>query len=133
MKKPITFLMFSGKAEEAMNFYVSIFEHSKIESITRYKANETGTEGTVMKATFSINGQEYMCIDSPVKHAFTFTAAMSLYVNCESEEEIDRLYRQLSPEGNVFMPLAAYPFSKKFGWIADKFGVSWQLNLVSTT
>jgi len=133
MKKPITFLMFSGKAEEAMDFYVSIFEHSKIESITKYKANETGTEGTVMKATFSINGQEYMCIDSPVKHGFTFTAAMSLYVNCESEEEIDRLYRQLSPEGNIFMPLAAYPFSKKFGWIADKFGVSWQLNLVSTT
>jgi predicted 3-demethylubiquinone-9 3-methyltransferase (glyoxalase superfamily) len=133
MKKPITFLMFAGKAEEAMNFYVSIFEHSKIESITKYKANESGTEGTVMKATFSINGQEYMCIDSSVKHAFTFTAAISLYINCESEGEIDRLYGQLSQEGNIFMPLRAYPFSKKFGWIADKFGVSWQLNLLSTT
>lgn len=133
MKKPITFLMFVGKAEEAMNFYVSIFEQSKIESITRYKANEAGTEGTVMRATFSINGQEYMCIDSPVKHAFTFTAAISLYINCESDEEIERLYGQLSQGGNVFMPLNAYPFSKKFGWVADKFGVSWQLNLPSTT
>ena len=129
MQKIKTFLMFEGKAEEAMNFYTSLFEHSEILNITRYKENEAGAEGTVVHATFVLNGQEYMCIDSAFKHDFKFTPAMSLYVNCESEEEIDRLYGQLSQGGNVLMPLAPYPFSEKFGWIADKFGVSWQLNL----
>jgi predicted 3-demethylubiquinone-9 3-methyltransferase (glyoxalase superfamily) len=84
-------------------------------------------EGTVMKANFTLNGTEYMCIDSPVKHAFTFTASISLYVTCETEEEIDNAFGKLSDGGNIFMPLSTYPFSKKFGWLADKFGVSWQL------
>jgi len=131
MQKPLTFLMFEWKAEEAMNFYVSVFDSSEITSITHYKANEAGTEGTVKKATFSINGQHYMCIDSPVKHNFTFTSAISLYINCETEEEIDRLFNLLSKDGTIFMPLSAYPFSTKFGWIADKYGVSWQLNLLN--
>ncbi|MNP81219.1 3-demethylubiquinone-9 3-methyltransferase [compost metagenome] len=71
-----------------------------------------------------------MCIDSYVKHGFTFTPAVSLYVNCESEAEIDRVYAALSQGGQVLMPLGEYPFSSKFGWVADQFGVSWQLNLL---
>jgi predicted 3-demethylubiquinone-9 3-methyltransferase (glyoxalase superfamily) len=122
--------MFEGKAEEAMNFYVSLFKQSKIESITRYGPNEAGTEGAVQHATFSLNGQEFMCIDSNVKYAFTFTASMSLHVKCESEAEIDELFEKLSKDGQVFMPLAPYPFSKKFAWVSDKYGVSWQLNQV---
>jgi predicted 3-demethylubiquinone-9 3-methyltransferase (glyoxalase superfamily) len=122
--------MFDGKAAEAMNFYTSLFERSKITSITRYGPNEAGAEGTVMHATFSLNGQEFMCIDSSEKHAFTFTPAISLYVTCDTEEQIDRLYEKLSQNGQVFMPLAPYPFSEKFGWVADKYGVSWQLSLV---
>lgn len=121
--------MFTGKAEEAMNFYTGIFPDSRITQITRYKANEPGAEGTVMKANFVLNGVEYMCIDSPPVHAFTFTPSISLYVTCENEAEIDNLFTRLSDGGNIFMPLAAYPFSKKFGWAADKYGVSWQLSL----
>ena len=121
--------MFDGKAEEAMNFYTSLFEKSEILDITRYKANEAGAEGTVMHATFSLNGQEFMCIDSSVKHDFTFTPSISLYVKCDTEEEINVLCEKLSENGQIFMPLAPYPFSEKFGWIGDKYGVSWQLDL----
>lgn len=129
MSKITTFLMFEGQAEEAMNFYTSIFDHSEIVSVSRYGANEAGTEGTVIHATFTLNGQEFMCIDSNVKHGFSFTPSMSLYVTCETEGEIDRIFEKLSLEGTVLMPLDVYPFSKKFGWLSDKFGVSWQLSL----
>lgn len=126
-----TFFMFEGKAEQAMNFYTSIFDNSEILHITRYGANEAGPEGTVQHATFSLNGQEFMCIDSFVKHDFTFTPSMSLYVTCETEAEIDRAFEKLSEGGNILMPLAAYPFSKKFAWVADQFGVTWQLTLAN--
>ena len=82
-----------------------------------------------MHATFSLNEQEFMCIDSYVEHAFTFTPSMSLYVNCETEAEINRLFERLSQGGQVLMPLDHYPFSQKFAWVSDRFGVSWQLNL----
>lgn len=129
MQKFITFLMFDGKAEEAMNFYTSLFENSAILSITRYGANEAGAEGTVVHAIFSLNGQLFMCIDSNVEHGFTFTPAMSLYVNCGSEDEIDDVFEKLSQDGTVLMPLEPYPFSTKYGWVSDKYGVSWQLSL----
>lgn len=128
-QKISTFLMFEGQAEEAMNFYVSLFDDAEILSIKRYGPGEPGTEGSVMLASFALNGQIYMCIDSNVKHAFTFTPAISLFVTCESEEEVDRLYGKLSDQGQVLMPLGTYPFSQKFGWINDRFGVSWQLSL----
>ena len=130
MQKITTFLMFEGQAEEAMNFYISLFQQSEIINITRYGPNEAGAEGTVLHATFSLNGQTFMCIDSPAKHEFTFTPAISLYVTCETEQEIDERFRKLSQDGQILMPLAPYPFSKKFGWVADRFGVSWQLTLV---
>ena len=112
-----TFFMFEGRAEEAMK------------TITRYGANEAGPEGTVHHAVFTLNGQEFMCIDSYVNHGFTFTPSISLYVTCDTEEEIDRVFEQLAQDGSILMPLAAYPFSKKFGWVADRFGVTWQLTL----
>ena len=123
------FLTFSGKAEEAMNLYVSLFERSAVLAIRRYGPNEAGAEGSVMHATFSLDGQQFMCIDSSVAHDWTFTPAISLYVACRSEEEIERLYRSLSEGGRVFMPLDAYPFSERFGWVGDRYGVSWQLAL----
>lgn len=127
-----TFLMFEGKAEEAMNYYTSIFDQSEILTITRYGANGPGEEGTVAKATFSIKGQVFMCNDSNVKHEFTFTPSISLFVTCDTEEEIDRAFEKLSEDGKVYMPLHAYPFSEKFGWVGDKFGVTWQLNLAKS-
>ncbi len=124
-----TFLMFSGQAEEAIDFYVALFEDSKILEIARYGANEMGKEGTVRLATFSLNGQSFMCIDSPVEHAFTFTPAVSLYVSSKDEAKIDGYYAGLVEGGQVLMPLQAYPFSAKFAWVNDRFGVSWQLAL----
>ncbi|PHE73119.1 hypothetical protein COF47_23285 [Bacillus wiedmannii] len=128
-QKITTFLMFEGKAEEAMNFYTSLFDQSEIVSISRYDENGPGKEGTVIHATFTLNGQEFMCIDSYVNHNFTFTPAMSLYVTCDTEEEIETVFHKLAQDGAILMPLGAYPFSKKFGWLNDKYGVSWQLTL----
>lgn len=127
-QKITTFLMFQdSNAEEAMNFYISLFDNSEIVNITHYGANEAGKEGTVMHAIFLLNGQEYMCIDSYVKHEFTFTPAMSLYVTCDTEEEINKVFEKLSEGGKILMPLGSYPFSERFGWVNDKYGVSWQL------
>jgi len=129
MKKVTPLLMFDGKAEEAMNFYISLFEDAKVADIKRYGKNEAGKEGSVIHAIFSLNGQEFMCIDSITNHHFTFTPSISLYITCKSDNEITKLFEQLSNNGQIFMPLNKYPFSDKFGWLADKYGVSWQLNL----
>ena len=130
MSQPIkTFLMFEGQCEQALNFYISLFADGAITGIRRYGPGGPGAEGSVVQATFTLKGQTFMAIDSPVKHDFTFTPAMSLFVDCQDEAEIDRLFANLSEGGKILMPLNAYPFSRKFGWIADRFGVSWQLNL----
>ncbi|ENQ3076988.1 VOC family protein [Bacillus sp. WLY-B-L8] len=128
-QKITTFLMFRGTAEEAMNHYTSIFDQSEIISISRYGANEAGEEGTVLHAAFSLKGQRFMCIDSSNKDVHQFTPAMSLFVSCETEEEIDRAFDKLSQDGAILMPLTNSPWSAKFGWVQDKYGVSWQLNL----
>lgn len=128
MQKIHTYLMFDGKAEEAMNFYLSLFEDSKVLSIARYGPEGPGKEGSVIHAVFTLNGQEYMCMDSSVKHEFTFTPSISLFVNCASEEEIDTLYGKLIEGGVAMMPLGNHGFSRKFGWLEDRFGVAWQLN-----
>ncbi|MFC5406164.1 VOC family protein [Cohnella soli] len=130
MEKVTPFLMFQdGVAEQAMNYYTSLIEDSQISNIVRYGANQPGREGTVMLATFTLKGQEFMCIDSNVKHQFTFTPSFSIFVTCSSENELDDLYHKLMTDGKALMPLGSYGFSKKFGWLNDKFGVSWQLNL----
>ena len=123
------FLMFEGKAEEAMQFYVSLLPDSKIIDISRYGAAGPGPEGTVMKATFTVAGQTVHCIDSPVKHAFSFTPAFSLFVDCESEQQLRDLVTALGDGGTELMPLGNYGFSRQFAWLNDRFGVSWQLNL----
>src|SRR5262245_45010113 len=102
-----TFLMFEGKAEEAMNFYLSLFEESRVLAIKRYGPEGPGKEGSVMHATFAIAGQRLMCIDSPVHHAFTFTPATSLFVECDTADEVDRLFGELLRGGQVMMPLDA--------------------------
>lgn len=123
------FLMFEGKAEEAMNLYVSLFPGSRIDSLNKYGAGEQGAEGTVQLATFTLAGQTVMCIDSPAKHAFTFTPSFSFFVDVTSGEELERLAAILGEGGGVLMPLDNYGFSQRFTWFNDRFGVSWQLNL----
>lgn len=124
-----TFLMFEGRAEEAMIFYTSLFDDARIVDISHYGAEGPGQAGTVRQATFELAGQRLMCIDSPVKHGFGFTPAVSLFVRCRDREEIDRLYAALVDRGTELMPLGPYDFSPRFGWVNDRFGVSWQLAL----
>jgi predicted 3-demethylubiquinone-9 3-methyltransferase (glyoxalase superfamily) len=123
------FLMFEGQAETAMSLYTSLFENSEIVEIERYGPDGPGTEGSVVKACFTLNGRRHYCIDSPAPHEFSFTPAMSLFVDCCDERELDRLFAELSKDGQLLMPLDTYPFARKFAWVADRFGVSWQLLL----
>lgn len=130
MENKITpFLMFEGSAEEAMRFYVSLFPGSEIGQISRYGPGEPGVEGSIKRADFTLAGQSVICIDSPAEHAFTFTPSFSLFVECENEGELDTVFDQLSKSGEIMMPPDDYGFSKKFCWVGDRFGVSWQLNL----
>ncbi len=133
MKSIATFLMFvgdqAGKAEEAITIYTSLFDNSEIMSIERYGTNENEPEGSVKLARFTLNGVEHMAMDSTLSHEFTFTPSVSLYVECESSTEIEAAYNALVDKGQALMPLGDYGFSQKFGWVSDRYGVSWQLNL----
>ena len=123
------FLMFEGKAEEAMNTYVSVVPGSEIIDVKKYAAGSPGKEGTVMRGIFSVAGQVVQCTDSPIAHAFTFTPSFSFFVDCESEAQLASIWAALSEGGGTMMPLDNYGFSRRFGWLSDRFGVSWQLNL----
>src|ERR1035437_8986275 len=124
-QKIVPFLWFNDNAEEAMNFYISIFKNSKAGEITRYGDSGPGPKGSVMTATFKLEGQPFYALNGgPV---FTFTNATSFYVNCKTVQEITRLWGKLSEGGSVLMELNKYPFSERYGWCQDKFGVSWQL------
>jgi predicted 3-demethylubiquinone-9 3-methyltransferase (glyoxalase superfamily) len=109
MPRITPFLWFDDKAEEAMNFYTSIFKDSKIGSITR------GPNGTVMIAAFQLAGQEFMALNGGPE--FTFTPAISFFVSCETQEEIDELWDKLSEGGEI----------EQCGWLRDKYGLSWQI------
>ncbi len=131
MKNQIfTFLTFQdNNAEKAMNFYVELFDNSKITNLQRWGKEGPGEEGKIMHATFDLNGNLFMCSDSPPVHNWDFTPAVSNYIDCKNESELERLFSKLSENGNITMPLNNYGFSQRFGWVIDQFGVSWQLNL----
>jgi len=129
-EKIITFLTFQdNNAENAMNFYVDLFDNSKVIDIKRWEKGSPGEEGKIMNATFDLNGSLFMCSDSPPIHKWDFTPAVSNYIECKHDNEIEKLFSELSKNGNVTMPLNNYGFSQKFGWVIDQFGISWQLNL----
>src|SRR5258705_3545414 len=115
MQKITPFLWFDGKAEEAMNFYVSVFKKSKVVRVTRYGDAGPGPKGTVMSATFQLEGQEFFALNGGSQ--FTFTPAISFFVNCETQQEVDELWEKLSKGGQ----------EEKCGWLKDKYGVSWQV------
>jgi predicted 3-demethylubiquinone-9 3-methyltransferase (glyoxalase superfamily) len=131
MEKQITtFLTFQeNNAEEAMNFYIGLFDNSQIIELQRHGSGGPAKEGSILIAKFELNGKQFICSDSFVKHGWTFSPAISMYVECRTEDELEKLFNKLSENGNVYMPLDNYGFSKKFGWVGDKFGVTWQLNL----
>ncbi len=116
MKQKITpFLWFDGQAEEAVNFYVSIFKNSKILSIAKYPDSVPGMGGKVLTAIFELDGQQFMALDGGPM--YKFTEAISLYVDCETQEEVDALWSKLSADPNA----------EQCGWLKDKYGLSWQI------
>ena len=115
MQKITPFLWFDTQAEEAMNFYVSIFKNSKILGCSRYGEAGPGPKGTVMVATFELDGQEFMALNGGPQ--FKFTEAISLVVLCETQAEIDEMWEKLSEGGQT----------SQCGWLRDKFGLSWQV------
>jgi predicted 3-demethylubiquinone-9 3-methyltransferase (glyoxalase superfamily) len=116
MQKIVPFLWFDDQAEEAMNHYISIFPDSKVVSVTRYGDAGPGPKGTVMTVTFQLAGQEFIALNGGPQ--FKFTEAISLSVNCQTQEEVDELWEKLS-EGGEQGPC---------GWLKDKYGLSWQIN-----
>ena len=123
-----TFLMFTGDAEAAMNRYVALLPDSAIESIERWAPGE-GPEGKIKRSSVRIAGTRCMFFDSPVTHAFGFTPAISLFVDCDSKEQLQSIAAALSTGGSFLMPEGCYGFSRWFCWLVDQWGVSWQLNL----
>lgn len=115
MQKITPFLWFDGNAEDAMNFYASVFRNSKVVNVRRYGDAGPGPKGTVMTGTFQINGQEFFALNGGPK--YKFTPAISFFVNCETQEEVDELWEKLSAGGRT----------DRCGWLQDKFGLSWQI------
>lgn len=124
------FLMFQGgRAEAALRFYVETIPDSRIDALELFGPEGPGPEGTVLRATVTIAGQQVMAHDSFITHGFDFTPSFSFFLECADEAEFDRLFDALSNEGGVLMPPDNYGWSRKFAWVNDRFGVSWQLDL----
>ena len=115
MQKIVPFLWFNDQAEEAMNLYVSIFPNSKVVSVTRYGDAGPGPKGSVMSATFQLDGQDFYALNGGPHHKFT--PAISMFINCETQAEVDELWAKLSAGGR----------EDRCGWLQDRFGLSWQV------
>ncbi len=115
MQKITPFLWFDGRAEEAMNFYTSVFKNAKPGKITRYGDAGPGTKGSVMSAAFELEGQQFYALNGGPQ--FTFTPAVSFFVDCETQEEVDYFWDRLSDGGKTNV----------CGWLQDRFGLSWQI------
>ncbi len=130
-QKITTNLWFDDQAEEAAQFYTAVFKNAKVESISRYgkegREIHGKAEGTAMTVAFRLEGQSFVALNGGPQ--FKFTPAISFIVNCTSKEEVDELWASLSEGGTVLMPLDTYPFSERYGWTQDQYGLSWQLIL----
>jgi predicted 3-demethylubiquinone-9 3-methyltransferase (glyoxalase superfamily) len=115
MQKIVTFLWFDNQAEEAVNLYTSIFKNSKITGVARYGEAGPGPKGSVMTMNFTLEGQDFIALNGGT--AFKFTEAISLFVNCETQEEVDALWNKLTEGGQ----------ESQCGWLKDKYGLSWQI------
>jgi predicted 3-demethylubiquinone-9 3-methyltransferase (glyoxalase superfamily) len=127
MQRATPFLWFDNNAEEAMNSYTAIFEDSKVLGVTRYGDAGPGPSGSVMVASFQLAGLEFSALNGGPE--YKITPAISFFVSCETERQLDKLWENLVKGGQTLMALDKYQFSEKFGWLVDRFGVSWQLSL----
>jgi predicted 3-demethylubiquinone-9 3-methyltransferase (glyoxalase superfamily) len=123
------FLMFQGDAEAAIDFYRGLFPEFEVVELTRWGAEGPGKEGSIYQASLSIAGQTVRCFDSPPVHDFGFTPSFSFFIDCDDEAQIDALWAALSDGGRALMGIGDHGFSRRFGWVQDRFGISWQLNL----
>jgi predicted 3-demethylubiquinone-9 3-methyltransferase (glyoxalase superfamily) len=117
MQKITPFLWFNDQAEEAANFYVSIFRNSKVVTVTRYGDTGPGPKGSVMTASFELDGHDFVALNGGPH--FTFTPAISFVVTCDTQQELDMFWEKLSAGGD--------PAAQQCGWLKDKFGLSWQI------
>lgn len=129
MTKATPFLMFTGRAEEALDFYAATVPDSRIDAIDRYGANEPGREGSVRFASATIAGLTVFAIDSPAVHDFDFTPSFSLMLDCDDRAAFDRLVAALGEGGGMLMPPDDYGFCTRFAWLNDRFHISWQVRL----
>lgn len=116
MQKIVTYLWFDNQAEEAVDFYTSLFEDSKVTEVSRYPEGAPGPAGEVMVVNFELAGQDFIALNGGPQ--FKFTEAVSLYVNCETQEEVDNLWNKLVADGGEEQPC---------GWLKDRYGLSWQI------
>ena len=120
------FLMFHGTAAEAAETYAGLFPNGS------FKVTQSGPDGAPMVLVVSLGGQELSFLESPVDHGFSFTPMISLKVDCDTVEEVDRLWAALIIDGSALMELGDYPFSPRYGWLTDRFGLSWQIGISPT-
>jgi predicted 3-demethylubiquinone-9 3-methyltransferase (glyoxalase superfamily) len=125
MESVIPFLMFEGRAREAVDLYTAAFPDATVEELELRGEGEDGPAGMVRPARLAIQEQPLRLFDSPMPHAFTFTPA----VTCSDADDVDRIAGLLSEGGAVLIPLGDYPFSRRCSWVNDRFGVSWQIGL----
>jgi predicted 3-demethylubiquinone-9 3-methyltransferase (glyoxalase superfamily) len=126
------FIMFQkGIGRAALEYWADVVPDSRIETLELFGPEGPGLEGTIKRAVIVIGGQRVMAHDSFMDHEFGFTPSHSFFLNCANEPEIDGLFDTLSEGGRVLMPLGDYGWSRKFGWVEDRFGVSWQLELAA--
>jgi predicted 3-demethylubiquinone-9 3-methyltransferase (glyoxalase superfamily) len=123
------FLMFTGQAERAMKLYLSVLPKSRILKVVRWGVGQPGKKGTVMRGRAQLAGQTVLFSDSPAVHDFGFTPSFSLFVDFDRAADLERAAKRLGQGGKVLMPPGDYGFSRRFTWVNDRFGVSWQLNL----
>ncbi len=128
-KKITPFLWFDHQAEEAMNFYTAIFPNAEITSLKRWPEGGPFPAGTVQMGSFVLDGVQFYAFDAGPE--YQFNPSISFMVNCHTEDEIEKLWQKLSEGGSALMPLDKYPFSEKYGWMVDQYGVSWQLILAN--
>ncbi len=129
MKSITPFLMFEGRAEEAIMFYQSVFDDVEVVFLNRFGPESNEWEGKIMQGLIRIGELNVMVSDSSVSHDFSFTPSTSLFIECESMDEQMRYYEKIKSKGAILMPIDDYGFSKQFAWVSDPFGFTWQLNL----
>lgn len=128
MSNVSTFVMFQGDAQQTIDLYSELFPGFRVQQVQHYDEHDSGPR-RVKYAAIDFERHNLVFTDSPVSHDFSFTPAVSLHVNLATDAELERIFARLAEGGEVLMPIDDYGFSARFGWLNDRFGLSWQLNV----